>query len=225
MFNSFVSVFLGCSTDSVSKDESFPKGENAKKEKDSDKKSIMIETKLAKSIEMATQKCSQTRDNGLHKILSTLVTVYKPELFVSFRTNILDIVKKALRHGNGEEQSIGAQIVPMLILQIDNGEEVMKTMAPLLTLAMLDNTIPSSVRTKCCSALALAQCLVDAHSDNTLQLMQQLETIFRKCFIMNNTTDEESDLHRTALNAWGLLLTRIPSAAVVKLFNRGALVL
>lgn len=174
---------------------------------------------------MATQKCSQTRINALQQIANTMSTVYRPQLIRSSRATLLDILRKAIKHGNADEQSIGAHIVPLLILQIDDGEEIMKIVAPLISQVMLDLSNSSAVRAKCCSALTLAQFLADAQSDNTLELMQQLETMFMGCFLKGDAAEDESELNRTALNAWGLLLTRLPSSTVVKLFNREAFVL
>lgn len=169
---------------------------------------------------MATQNGSQIRINGLEQIANTLLMVYKPELIKSLKTTLLDILQKAIKKGKGEEQTLGAQIVPLLILQIGDGAETMKMMTPLLNKVMLNKSTSSAIRAKCCSALTLSQFLADEHSDNTLQLMQQLENIFDECI-----NEDKIELQRSALTGWGLLLTRVPSASVMKLYKRGAFLL
>lgn len=208
------------SDDELSKKASFESTPKA-----TDKKSIELETKLNKSIEMATQQCSKTRIIALQQIANILLKVYKPELIMQFRITLLDILKKAIKHGNKDEQIVAAQIVPMLILQIDNSEDVIKAIIPLLTQVVFDNTSPSVVRTKFCLSVTVAQFLVDASNDNSLQLMQQLENIFSGCFSTDHANEDENELYCTALHAWGLLLTRMRPAMVVKLFNRGGFLL
>lgn len=179
--------------------------------------------KLTEAIGLASEKSSQTRINALKDIASILSTVYMPELIDNYKITILDIVEKSIRRGKGEEQSYAAQIAPMLVFHVDNCN-VVEVMTPLLRHEMLNEAAPFETRSKCCTALALLQVLDDDYSNETWLLMQQLETIFKSSYLQHdfapsNASSDECVLHSAALNAWGLLLTLMPTDDFKFLFS------
>lgn len=187
------------------------------------------EEKLLQALELATEKSAQTRTNALHTIAETLSHRYLPDFVEDRKVTIMDIVEKAIRRGKGAEQSLGAQIVPMLILHLGEGEEVLKVMAPMLHQTMQNKSNSFDVRSKCCASLALAQFLGGNDIGDLVQLMQQLEAIFSGSYLKGDKTPsnagaDASQLHSAALGAWGLLLTLIPSGDFVSLFNSGSCV-
>lgn len=180
---------------------------------------MLVEAKLKQAIEMASLKSSQSRITALQHISNTLSTVFKPEIIQSQQSAIVDILKKALRHGNDEEQSLVAQIVPMLIVNLGDGEDMMKNITPLLRQILVNKAISFNVRSNCCSGLTLATFLIDSHTDDTMHLMQQLENMFSDG---DDIAADEGVFLKTALTGWGLMLTRMPPVQLVKLFNKGA---
>lgn len=193
----------------------------------SDEKALSVQKRISEAIDLATEKSTQTRINALKQIASVLSTVYMPDLIENHKVTILDIIEKALRRGKGEEQTCAAQIAPMLMFHIDNGEEVVKVMTPLLRQIMLNESSSFETRAKCCSALSLVQFLDENYSSDTWELMQQLETIFKGSYAKDDYSSstvraDESELHAVALRAWGLLLTLVPTDDFQILFNVGS---
>lgn len=231
-------VFSGRGNESNSEDESLENasivsncsntGNSVEDESDDNVVAIeKYEEKLLQALELATEKSAQTRTNALQTISETLSQKYMPDFVEDRKITITDIVEKAIRRGKGAEQSLGAQVVPMLILHLGDGDEVVKVMAPLLLQTMQNKSISYEVRAKCCSALALAKFLGSNDIGDLVQLMQQLEAIFSGSYLKGDKTpsaagSDASQLHSAALSAWGLLMTLVPSGDFVSLFNLGS---
>lgn len=184
------------------------------------------ELKVLNALELATEKSAQTRTNALQEIAETMSQRYLPDMVESRKTTFIDLAEKSVRRGKGAEQSIGAQIVPMLILHLGEGKEVVKALAPLLTQTMQNKANSFDVRSKCCSALALATFLGSEDIGDSVVLMQQLETIFSDSYLKgdNSSSSAGADaavLHCAAIRSWALLLTLIPPGDFVSIYNNG----
>lgn len=187
------------------------------------------EEKLIQALENATEKSAQTRVTALQSIAEILMHRFLPDFVDDRKITIMDIIEKSIRRGKGNEQALAAQLVPMLILQLGGGDEVAKTLGPLLLATVQNNSTPFEARAKCCASLGLLNFLGGDDIGDLVTLMQQFESIFSGSYLKGDKTPSAASavagsLHCAALSAWGLLLTLIPPGDFCSLYNNSSFV-
>lgn len=183
------------------------------------------EEKLKLALENATAQSSETRVNALQAIEKILSQCFLPDFVEKQKTTIMDILREAIRHGIGAEQSAAAQIVSMLVLQLGGGNEFVKELGPILLVTALNQSNALNVRAKCCLGLGLLHFLGNENIEDIVLLMQQLESIFSGSYLKGNKktstiSADVCELHCAALSAWGLLLTLIPTGNFCNMFQK-----
>lgn len=231
--------FSGRSSDSNSEDESLNdnasvysmRSDNAASVDEESEESLSsmekYEEKLMQALENATEKSAQTRVTALQAIAEILSHRFLPDFIEDRKVTIMDIIERSIRRGKGPEQSLAAQLVPMLLLQLGGGDEVLKALGPLLLTTAQNKSTPFDARAKCCSTLGLLNFLSGDDIGDLIQLMHHLEGIFSGSYLKGDKTPnavsaDAGALHCAALSAWGLLLTLIPPGDFCSLYNNNS---
>lgn len=186
------------------------------------------EEKLMIALENATEKSALTRTQALQSICEILMHRFLPDFIEDRKLTIVDIIEKSVRRGKGPEQSWGAYLAPLLILQLGGNEDLTKTLSHILLITAQDKTASVDARAKCCSALAVLNFLGGDDIGDVITLMQQMESIFAGSYLKGDQTPstagaETGTLHSAALNAWGLLLTLIPPGDLCSIINNSTI--
>nr|XP_016945325.1 interferon-related developmental regulator 2 [Drosophila suzukii] len=224
----------GRTNDSNSEDESFDNvsvyshvSEVASSDATDELANERFEEKFEKALEQATEKSAQTRVQALQAICELLMHRYMPDFVEDRKMTLMDFVEKSIRRGKGQEQVWGARLAPLLVLQMGGDEGVSKAMNQFLLNTVQDKSVGFDARAKCCTALGLLSFLGCEDVGELVQLMQCFEAIFAGSYLRGDdktpvsVTAEAGTLHAEALNAWGLLLTLIPSGDFVSLMTTG----
>ncbi|XP_017047400.1 interferon-related developmental regulator 2 [Drosophila ficusphila] len=224
----------GRTNDSNSEDESFDNvsvyshvSEVASSEANDELANERFEEKFEKALEQATEKSAQTRVQALQSICELLMHRYMPDFVDDRKMTLMDFVEKSIRRGKGQEQVWGARLAPLLVLQMGGDEGISKAMNQFLLNTVQDKSVGFDARAKCCTALGLLSFLGCEDVGELVQLMQCFEAIFAGSYLRGDdktpisVTAEAGNLHAEALNAWGLLLTLIPSGDFVSLMTTG----
>jgi Interferon-related developmental regulator (IFRD)/Interferon-related protein conserved region len=182
------------------------------------------EEKLMQAIENASEKSQQTRTQSLQVMNEIFAHHSMFDFIEERRVTILDIVEKSLKRGKGQEQALAAKMAALMLIQLQGDEEIVKVLAPLLQNIALDKSATPDARAKCCQSLALLHFLGGDDVGDLIILCQLLEGIFSGSYLKGDSTPsaangDSATLHAGALQAWGLLLTLIPSGDVVSLIE------
>ena len=185
------------------------------------------EDTILQALENASEKSGQTRVKALQDLVNTFMHHYQPDFVEDRKITIIDVIEKSLRRGKNEEPVLAAQLVPLLVLQLGGSAVVKTALDQLLLTTALNKAIPAAVRAKCCSALGLLTFLGGDDIGDLITMMQHFETIFSGSYLKGNggasaATANDSVLHVAALNAWGLLLTLIPSGDFCSIFKNNS---
>ncbi|EDX03540.1 GD22793 [Drosophila simulans] len=225
----------GRTNDSNSEDESFDNvsvyshvSEVASSEATDELANERFEEKFEKALEQASEKSAQTRVQALQAICELLMHRYMPDFVEDRKMTLMDFVEKSIRRGKGQEQVWGARLAPLLVLQMGGDEGISKAMNQFLLNTVQDKTsrglrCPCQVRT----AVGLLSFLGCEDVGELVHLMQGFEAIFAGSYLRGDdktpvsVTAEAGTFHAEALNAWGLLLTLIPSGDFVSLMTTG----
>jgi len=226
--------FSGRTNDSNSEDESFDNvsvyshmSEVASSEATDELANERFEEKFEKALEQATEKSAQTRVQALQAICELLMHRYMPDFVDDRKMTLMDFVEKSIRRGKGQEQVWGARLAPLLVLQMGGDEGISKAMNQFLLNTVQDKSVGFDARAKCCTAVGLLSFLGCEDVGELVHLMQSFEAIFAGSYLRGDdktpvsVTAEAGTFHAEALNAWGLLLTLIPSGDFVSLMTTG----
>lgn len=179
------------------------------------------EDRLVQAIENASEKSAPTRVTALQNVCEILMHRYMPEFVDDRKITLLDCIEKSIRRGKSAEQICAISIAPLLVLQLNGDETVIKNLNQLLQCTVQDKAVSFDARAKCCSSLGLLNFLSNDDISDVLNIMQMLETIFSGSFLKGDdkvtvsVSAEAGILHSAALEAWALLLTLLPSGDLV----------
>ncbi|XP_037958252.1 interferon-related developmental regulator 2 [Teleopsis dalmanni] len=186
-----------------------------------------FEEKFSQALENATEKSAQTRAMALQSICEILMHRYMPEYVEDRKMTLIDCIEKSLRRGKGAEQVWGARLAPLLVLQLNGDENILKALNQFLLTTVQDKTVSFDARAKCCTALGLLNFLSAEDIGEFLNLMQFFEGIFSGSYLRGDdktpisVSAEAGTLHAEALSAWGLLLTVLPAGDFVSWMSSG----
>lgn len=185
------------------------------------------EEKMLQAIENVSDKSLQTRLNAFQVINEVLVHHYIPDFIDDRKMTIMDAIEKSIKKGKGTEQAWAARIIPLLVIQLEGAEDMndlIKVLKPVLLATAQDTTASYDARAKCCMALGLLNFLASNDMGDLLPLMKVFEGIFSGSYLKGDSSPSSANndaaaLHSSALGAWALLLTLIPSGDLVSLVN------
>lgn len=186
-----------------------------------------MQEKFSQATADAFEKSLQTRTKALQVINETLKHNVMGYTVEERQVTIIDIIDRSLRKGKGQEQALAAKMASLLVIQLElpsNRQVVVKTLAPTLQIVALDKTATPDARAKCCTSLALLQLLSPDDVGDVILLCKMFEGIFSGSYLKGDNSHSSvnadvGSLHAAAINAWGLLLTLIPSGDVVSLIE------
>ncbi|KAF7268862.1 hypothetical protein GWI33_018058 [Rhynchophorus ferrugineus] len=185
-----------------------------------------LEDKLLEIIDGLSQKSSQGRIKCYKALSDALIKKYMPS-FIKDRTfTLCDCIERSLKKGAAAEKSAAAELVVVICVHLgtEDGEEVCRSVKPLLLTLACDNSSAPSVRAECCIALGNIAFLSGGDVGENIGLMQQFEAIFSGSYLKGdgsvpNTTPETGAMHAAALNAWTLLFTLIVPGNIGTMIN------
>lgn len=185
------------------------------------------------ALEDTTEKSVQKRTAALQAVVDELSHRHLADCVEDRKCTMMDLIERSLRRGKGAEQTLGAHLVPLLVLQIGDADIVARALGPLLLQTAQNAAVAFGARAKCCEAVALLGVLSGSDAGDALQTMQSMEAIFAQAYVKGApggggstaaaaaAANDASLLHCAALNAWALLLTLCPAGDFCSMMNRG----
>ncbi|XP_021542686.1 interferon-related developmental regulator 2 isoform X2 [Neomonachus schauinslandi] len=187
-----------------------------------------LEEKLKEYVDCLTDKSAKTRQGALESLRLALASRLLPDFLLERRLTLADALEKCLKKGKGEEQALAAAVLGLLCVQLGpgpKGEELFRSLQPLLVSVLSDGTASPAARLHCASALGLGCYVAAADVQDLVSCLNCLESIFsRSCGVGGSMAPVvPASLHGllcAALQAWALLLTVCPSAHVSHILDR-----
>lgn len=186
-----------------------------------------FEEKLKEYVDCLTDKSAKTRQGALENLRLALASRLLPDFLLERSFTLADALEKCLKKGKGEEQARAAAVLGLLCVQLGpgpKGEELFRSLQPLLVSVLSDSTANSAARLHCASALGLGCYVAAADVQDLVSCLTCLEGVFsRSCGAGGSTAPVASSLHGllcAALQAWALLLTICPSSHISHILDR-----
>ncbi|XP_009069492.1 PREDICTED: interferon-related developmental regulator 2, partial [Acanthisitta chloris] len=137
------------------------------------------------------------------------------EFLLERRLTLTDSLEKCLKKGKGEEQALAGTVLTLLCLQMGSGsqgEEVFRSLKPLLVSVLTDSTASPSARQSCATALGMCCYIAAADLEDLISCLSCLEGIFSPSSVGegSSASAQHGPLHCSALQSWSLLLTICP---------------
>ncbi|XP_048190735.1 interferon-related developmental regulator 2 isoform X2 [Perognathus longimembris pacificus] len=189
-----------------------------------------LEEKLKEYVDCLTDKSAKTRQGALESLRLALASHLLPDFLLERCLTLADALEKCLKKGKGEEQALAATVLGLLCIQLGpgaQGEELFRSLQPLLVAVIGDGTASPAARLHCASALGLGCYVAAADIQDLLSCLACLEGVFsRHCGAGGSATAATvspasiQGLLCAALQAWALLLTICPSSHVSHILDR-----
>ncbi|KAJ6667733.1 hypothetical protein lerEdw1_016054 [Lerista edwardsae] len=188
-----------------------------------------VEEKLKECIDNVMDKSAKTRQVALESLRLAFSSKMLFDFLLERRLTVTDSLEKCLKKGKGEEQSLAAAVLTLLCLQMGSGpegEEVFRSLKPLLITILTDSSASPIARQSCATALGMCCYVAAADMEDLISCLACLEGIFgASC---NKETSSEPShpspllqvLHCNALQSWSLLLTICPSTQIKKILDK-----
>ncbi|XP_041281748.1 interferon-related developmental regulator 2 isoform X2 [Onychostruthus taczanowskii] len=174
-----------------------------------------VEDRLKEHMDTLLDKSAKARQAALQGLRLALSSKTLPEFLLERRLTLTDSLEKCLKKGKGEEQALAGTVLTLLCLQMGSGpegEEVFRSLKPLLVSVLTDSTASPSARQSCATALGMCCYIAAADLEDLVSCLSCLEGIFSPA----NTGEggsapaQHGPLHCSALQSWSLLLTICP---------------
>lgn len=186
-----------------------------------------LEEKLCENIDGLTQKSSQGRINCFETLTKAFIKKCMPVFIRDRYFTICDSIERSLKKGTGAEKIAAVELAAVICVQLggeDATEEICRLLKPLLLSLICDNTVSSSVRSKCCMALGNITFLSGGEIGDVIQLMQQFESIFSASYLKGDgsvptISPDLGILHAAAIQAWNLLFTLLSPGNIGTMIN------
>uniref|UniRef100_A0A8C4QT61 Interferon related developmental regulator 2 n=1 Tax=Eptatretus burgeri TaxID=7764 RepID=A0A8C4QT61_EPTBU len=176
------------------------------------------EEKLSTCIDNMMDKSTKTRQSALESLRCAFSQKLLSDFLSERKMTITDSLERCLKKGKGDEQSLAAAVVTLLVLQLGSAgeaEQCFLSLRPVLSSILGDPTASMSARQSCATSLAMCCYLATDDIEEVANIMACLEGVFVSAYPCGNETLQNYGparraLHCTALNAWALLLTVCP---------------
>ncbi|XP_019402987.1 PREDICTED: interferon-related developmental regulator 2 isoform X2 [Crocodylus porosus] len=187
-----------------------------------------VEDKLKECIDNVLDKSAKTRQVALENLRLAFSSKMLFDFLLERRLTLTDSLEKCLKKGKGEEQSLAATVLTLLCLQMGSGpegEEVFRSLKPLLINILTDASASPVSRQSCAVALGMCCYIAAADLEDLISCLTCLEGIFStSCPEEGNSMPAQHSpllqtLHCNALQSWSLLLTICPSSYIKKILD------
>ncbi|XP_004615280.1 interferon-related developmental regulator 2 isoform X2 [Sorex araneus] len=187
-----------------------------------------FEEKLKEYVDCLTDKSAKTRQGALENLRLALASRLLPDFLLERSFTLADALEKCLKKGKGDEQARAAAVLGLLCVQLGpgpKGEELFRSLQPLLVSVLSDTTASPAARLHCASALGLGCYVAAADVQDLVSCLTCLEGVFsRSCGAGGPAAPAvPAGLHGllcAALQAWALLLTICPSTHISHILDR-----
>ncbi|XP_075795642.1 interferon-related developmental regulator 2 isoform X1 [Pelodiscus sinensis] len=193
-----------------------------------------VEDKLKECIDHVSAKSSKTRQAALESLRLAFSSKLLFDFLLERRLTLTDSLEKCLKKGKGEEQALAASVLTLLCLQMGagpEGEEVFRSLKPLLLSILTDASASPVARQSCAMALGMCCYVAAADVEDLISCLACLEGIFgASCReegspVPAHHSPPLQTLHRSALQSWSLLLTICPGSRIKKILDNHLLTL
>ncbi|XP_050835266.1 interferon-related developmental regulator 2 isoform X2 [Serinus canaria] len=174
-----------------------------------------VEDRLKEHMDNLLDKSAKARQAALQSLRLALSSRTLSEFLLERRLTLTDSLEKCLKKGKGEEQALAGTVLTLLCLQMGSGpegEEVFRSLKPLLISILTDSTASPSARQSCATALGMCCYIAAADLEDLVSCLSCLEGIFSPPSTGEggSAPAQHGPLHCGALQSWSLLLTICP---------------
>ncbi|NXL64372.1 IFRD2 regulator, partial [Chordeiles acutipennis] len=116
------------------------------------------EDRLKEQMDSLLDKSAKTRQAALQSLRLAFSSRSLCEFLLERRLTLTDSLEKCLKKGKGEEQALAGTVLTLLCLQMGSsleGEEVFRSLKPLLVSILTDSTASPGARQSCATALGM----------------------------------------------------------------------
>ncbi|XP_074860951.1 interferon-related developmental regulator 2 isoform X3 [Carettochelys insculpta] len=186
------------------------------------------EDKLKECIDHVSDKSTKTRQAALESLRLAFSSKTLYDFLLERRLTLTDSLEKCLKKGKGDEQSLAASVLTLLCLQMGSGpegEEVFRSLKPLLIGILTDSSASPVARQSCATALGVCCYVAAADVEDLASCLACLEGIFgTSCLEEGSSVPAHHSpllqtLHCCALQSWSLLLTICPSSQIRQILD------
>jgi len=187
-----------------------------------------FEEKIKEAVEHLSEKSLATRIAALTNIMNGLRKRYVCEFLLERKITMGDALLRCLRKGKGEEQSLAAEVVSILILQIASIddpeiESLWGEIRAAMQIILQDRHSSPKARASCASALGIGSFVV-GNTEEHYSVLNSLEASFKDSYLKGdetapNQTPEMALVHAKSLHAWNLLLTCVPRNLILHIIE------
>ncbi|KAM3665663.1 interferon-related developmental regulator 2 isoform 2-T2 [Ammospiza maritima maritima] len=173
------------------------------------------EDRLKEHMDTLLDKSAKARQAALQGLRLALSSRTLSEFLLERRLTLTDSLEKCLKKGKGEEQALAGSVLTLLCLQMGSGpegEELFRSLKPLLVSVLTDSTASPSARQSCAMALGMCCYIAAADLEDLVSCLSCLEGIFSTPSTGEggSAPAQHGPLHCSALQSWSLLLTICP---------------
>ncbi|XP_030812611.1 interferon-related developmental regulator 2 [Camarhynchus parvulus] len=174
-----------------------------------------VEDRLKEHMDNLLDKSAKARQAALQGLRLALSCRTLSEFLLERRLTLADSLEKCLKKGKGEEQALAGTVLTLLCLQMGSGpegEEVFRSLKPLLVSVLTDSAASPSARQSCATALGMCCYIAAADLEDLVSCLSCLEGIFSPPSTGEggSAPAKHGPLHCSALQSWSLLLTICP---------------
>ncbi|NXL09284.1 IFRD2 regulator, partial [Mesembrinibis cayennensis] len=117
-----------------------------------------VEDRLKEHMDSLLDKSARTRQQALQGLRLAFSSRSLSEFLLERRLTLTDSLEKSLKKGKGEEQALAGTVLTLLCLQMGSGpegEELFRSLKPLLVSILTDGAASPSARQSCATALGM----------------------------------------------------------------------
>ncbi|XP_069721661.1 interferon-related developmental regulator 2 isoform X3 [Phaenicophaeus curvirostris] len=183
------------------------------------------EDRLKEHMDNLLDKSAKTRQAALQSLRLAFSSKILSDFLMERHLTLTDSLEKCLKKGKGEEQALAGTVLTLLCLQMGSGpegEEVFRSLKPLLISILMDSTASSSARQSCATALGMCCYIAAAELEDLVSCLSCLEGIFSppSAGEEGSAPTQHSPLHCSALQSWSLLLTICPPSHIKSILDK-----
>ncbi|XP_075618067.1 interferon-related developmental regulator 2 [Balearica regulorum gibbericeps] len=177
------------------------------------------EDRLKEHMDNLLDKSAKMRQAALQSLRVAFSSKTLSEFLLERRLTLTDSLEKCLKKGKGEEQALAGTVLTLLCLQMGSGpegEEMFRSLKPLLISILTDSTASPSARQSCAMALGVCCYIAAADLEDLVSCLSCLETVFSPSSTGEggSAPAQHGPLHCSALQSWSLLLTICPPSHI-----------
>lgn len=184
-----------------------------------------LEGRLISYLDRTSEKSAKTRLDSLRKIRFVLSNRVMSSFVQDRRDTITEAIKRCLRKGKADEQENAGILASILFITLGStgdADVVFEELFPVLTSFLNDKSAHAKCREQCAFALAIGCFISPIGIDYLSRVMDNLYLVFSASFpngegAYPTLSPSILSLHNTALNAWSLLITLLPSNKVLSI--------